>query len=419
MVTSSSKYDVAIVGAGVIGTCTAYYLAQRGHKVVVIEKGDVCSGCSYGNAGLLVPSHCVPLAEPSAVAQGLRWMFRPDSPFYIKPRLNLDLALWLWRFVRAANPRQVAAVVPLIRDLSFESVRLYRALADEIDFGLMEKGAVHVCRTESGLEKLIAEARHLADVGIQIEELSAAAVQALEPGVRFDVLGGVRYSQDAHLDPARFVKALAGRVEEIGVEISTFTEVLGFECSEGFVRSIRTTRGDIQTKEVVLAGGSWSPGITESLDVNLPIQPAKGYSVTVRRPAYAPSIPMMLTEAKVGVNPMGERLRFAGTLELAGLDFSVNPRRVQAIIEAVPRYLPDLDPADLEMVEIWRGLRPCTPDGLPFLGRSGNHPNLTVAAGHAMIGMSLGPVTGKVAAGIVAGEDSGFDLTKLSVDRFG
>jgi D-amino-acid dehydrogenase len=412
------RADVVIIGAGAIGISTAHYLSKTTTNIIVVERGEICSGCSYGNAGLLVPSHCVPLAEPKAVAQGFRWMFSPDSPFYIKPRLDRDLISWLWRFVRAANPRQVAAAMPLIRDLSLESLRLYEELAMGLDFGLRQNGAVYLCRTQQALAALTAESNHIADVGLQVEVLSAEEIQALQPDVRFDVVGGVRYPQDGHIDPALFVNTLATHAIEAGVDVRTQTEVLGFDFSGSELHTVRTTRGDIQTEQVVLAGGAWSPGLTDQLDLDLPIQPAKGYSVTVRRPEKTPDFPVMLAEAKIGVNPMGETLRFAGTLELAGLDHSINARRVQAILDALPRYLPDLDPEKLELLEIWRGFRPCTPDGLPFLGRSKAHPNLTVAAGHAMIGISLAPVTGKIAAAIVSGEDSGFDLSLVGVDRF-
>ena len=411
--------EVVIIGAGAIGVCTAHYISKSTRRIVVVERGEVCAGCSYGNAGMLVPSHCVPLAEPKAVSQGFRWMFSPESPFYIKPRLDRELISWLWRFLRAANPRQVQAAMPLIRDLSLESLRLFEDLAGSFDFGLRCNGAVYLCRTESGLESLVRESLHLSEVGIQIEILTPDEIQALQPDVRFDVVGGVRYPQDGHLDPARFVTGLASRLIDDGVDIRTQTEVLGFEfIDDARLSVVRTTKGDILASEVVLAGGAWSPSLTEYLDLHLPIQPAKGYSVTVKKPEKAPGLPLMLTEARVGVNPMADTLRFAGTLELAGLDLTINPRRVQAILDAFPRYLPDLDPEVLDLVEVWRGLRPCTPDGLPFLGRSLSHPNLTVAAGHAMIGISLAPATGRIAADVVLGESSGFDLSLMKVDRF-
>jgi len=415
------KVDVLVIGGGVVGICTARYLRERGRQVAVVDKGEVCSGSSYGNAGLIVPSHSVPLAEPGVIAQGLRWLLRSESPFYIKPRFDRELISWLWKFRRACSRRHVQRSMPLIRDLHLESLRLFEELAacQELDFGFHGRGMMLVCKSEKGLEGVREEARLMQEIGLEAEFLDQAAVQELEPNVRFDVAGGVFYPQDAHLDPARFVRGLARHLEDQGVEIHMSTEVLGLATSGGRITAVETTKGDFAAAEVVLAGGAWSPGIVRDLPLRLPIQPAKGYSVTVERPAACPVVPFVLTEAKVAVTPMGEILRFAGTLEMAGLDLSINRRRVQAILRAVPRYLPDLDPDQLELVEIWRGLRPCTPDGLPFLGRCRAYRNLTVAAGHAMIGLSLGPVTGRLAAQVVMDEEPTIDLTALRVERFG
>jgi D-amino-acid dehydrogenase len=413
--------DVLIIGGGVIGICAAYYLKERGCTVTVIEKGEVCSGCSYGNAGLIVPSHSVPLAAPGMVAQGLRWMFNPESPFYIKPRLDRELFSWLWKFRGACNAGHVRRAMPIIRDLSLASLQLYKELAarDDLAFGFEHRGMLSVYRSAEHLKESSDEVRRLQDIGLEVSVLNGDEVRALEPRVRMNTAGGVFYRQDAHLTPAKFVRALAHAVEKKGAAIHPSTEVLGFETSGRRVATVRTTRGDFAAREVVLAGGTWSPGIARDLRINLPMQPAKGYSVTVKRPESSPLIPMVLAEARVGVTPMGETLRFAGTLELAGLDFSINQRRVRAILRAVPEYLPDLNPANLELIEIWRGLRPCTPDGLPYLGRARRYDNLTIAAGHAMIGVSLGPVTGKLVSQVVAGEPPRIDLAMFSVERFG
>jgi len=195
--------------------------------------------------------------------------------------------------------------------------------------------------------------------------------------------------------------------------------VLGFETSNGRIASVKTTRGDFTAGQVVLAAGAWSPVLAKELQIKLPIQAAKGYSITYRRPAKCPAVPTVLGERKVAITPMGEFLRFGGTLELAGLNLSINRRRVGAILKAVPQYFTELDPGKLEMLEIWRGPRPCTPDGLPFLGRSKTYGNLTVAAGHAMIGISLAPITGKLVAQIAANETPSIDISALSAERYG
>ena len=415
------EVEVLVVGAGAVGICAAHYLAQDGRQVAVVEKGEVCSGSSYGNAGLIVPSHSVPLAAPGMVYRALKWMFDPESPFHIKPRFDPGLFSWLWEFRANCNKRHVRRSMPLIRDLSLASLRLFEDLAsqDGLDFGFEQRGILMVCNTEAGLTQYSAEARLLQERGVGAEVLGPAQVLELEPSIRRDILGGVFYPRDAHLDPARFVRELARHAEQQGVEIHSSTEVLGLRAEGGRVVSVETTRGEFAARHVVLAGGAWSPEVARDLGIRLPIQPAKGYSITFQRPASGPSLPLMLAGSRIGVTPVGDILRFAGTLELAGMDLSVNQRRVRAILKAVPGYFAELDPADLELIEIWRGLRPCTPDGLPFLGRCRAYENLTVAAGHAMIGMSLGPITGRLVAQLVAGEEPEFDLSLLGVERFG
>ncbi|MBI2191199.1 MAG: FAD-dependent oxidoreductase [Planctomycetes bacterium] len=410
--------DVLVIGGGVVGVCAAYYLRQRGREVTLVEKGEVCSGCSYGNAGLIVPSHSVPLAAPGVMAKGLRWMFNPDSPFYIKPRLDVELLAWLWKFRGACRADAARRAMPFLRDLSRASLELYKELAklDGLQFDFERKGLLGLYRTEKALKEGADEARMLDGIGIPSKILSPAEIRQIEPGLDTPAIGAVYYPEDAHLAPARFVKGLSHVAGEMGVTLRPGTEVLGFEWEGRSMTRVRTTRGSFRPREVVLACGSWSPGLARGLRLKLPIQPAKGYSVTVRRPAACPDTPLLLAEAKVGVTPMGENLRFAGTLELAGMDFSITERRVQAILRAVPLYLPGL--GSLELVEIWRGLRPCTPDGLPFIGRPGAYDNLVVAAGHAMIGVSLGPATGKLVSQIATGEPPLADLTLVRPDRF-
>ena len=417
----SEETEILIVGGGAIGVCSAYYLNAAGREVALVDKGDICSGCSYGNGGLVVPSHSIPLSAPGVVSQSLKWMLNPDSPFYIKPRLDRDLISWLWHFRRACNETHVARATPVIRAMNMASVALFEEMAaiEGMDFGFEKKGTITAYRTERGLAKAVKDARFLSEVGVETRVLDADEIVGLNPGVRIRAIGGIFFSQDAHLVPHRFVRGLAEYVDGKGVRIHRETEVLGFEILRGRVVAVKTTRGDFQAEHIILAGGSWSPVIADDLHINLPIQPAKGYSITFKRPDVCPTTPFSLGEAKVGITPMGDMLRFAGTLELAGLDFSINERRVQAILKAVPEYFPDLSPDYLDMTEIWCGLRPCTPDGVPFLGRAPGVENVIVAAGHAMIGISLGPITGKLVAELISDEVPSIDLSAMKVDRFG
>jgi len=410
--------EVLIIGGGVAGVCAAHALASRGCKVVLLEKGEISSGSSYGNAGLIVPSHSVPLAEPGAIAQGMKWLFNPESPFYIKWRWDRALWSWLWHFRRAATHARVRRAMPLLRDMHLESLRLFQALAGEVDFEFGQRGRLLLCRTPRGLEAVGKEAELMRSIGLDVQLLDAEGVRALDSSVAFDCLGAAFYAQDAHVQPAHFVRALASHAEQLGAEMRTEAEVLSIEGRAGHIERVRTTRGDYAAAQIVLAGGAWSPQLVEDLAMALPIQPAKGYSVGIDRPAACPEIPFMLTEAKVAVTPFEGQVRLAGTLEMAGLDFSLNRRRVDAMLRAVADYVPAWSSEAIEVREVWRGLRPCSPDGLPFLGRSSAWDNLTVAAGHGMCGLSLGPVTGEIVARLVVGDETGYDLELCRVGRF-
>jgi D-amino-acid dehydrogenase len=411
--------DVLVIGGGVIGVCAAYYLAERGRQVTLVEQGEICAGCSYGNAGLIVPSHSIPLAAPGVWLKGLKWLFNPESPFYIKPRLDFALFSWLWKFRAACNEQRMRQAIPLLRDLSRASIELYDQLSTRkgLEFGYQRNGVLMLFRSEQGYKEGLEEAHLLREMGIELNVLSATEVQEHEPNVATQITGGIYFAEDAQLIPAAFVQGLAHVVEKMGVHIHTATEVIGFGTADRRIATVQTTRGDFQPQQVILAGGSWSPLLARALHITLPIQPAKGYSITFTRPAMSPSIPLLLSEAKMAITPMGETLRFGGTLELAGLDFSINRRRVDAVVRAAHEYLPS-SIKDLTLIEIWRGLRPCTPDGLPILGRFSAYDNLVVAAGHAMIGMSLGPITGKLVAQLVCNEPPALDLTPLSGERF-
>lgn len=407
-----------MIGGGVVGVCSAYYLQQEGRQVVILEKEDVCSGSSYGNAGWLVPSHSVPLAQPGAVLNGLRWMFNPASPFYIKPRLSLELIAWLWRFRGAANEQTVRRSMPVVCELSQVSLELYEELItrEEIECYYEQKGLIALYTTERGLEQGTEEAELLRPHGIPGQVLDSAQVTNIEPAVRQDIAGGIYHDGDAHLKPDSLVLGLAARFEAQGGTIHTGTEVLGFDVTGDSVTSVKTDRGDYTAQQVVLATGAWSPDVVRELKLNLPVQPAKGYSITFDEPVNPPSIPVMLAEARVGVTPMGPVLRFAGTLELSGLNTDMDHRRIEAIRRAGGRYLATDLSASPETV--WCGMRPLTPDNLPIIGTVDRLSNLIVATGHSMTGVTLGSVTGKLVSQLATGQETVVDPAPFSPKRF-
>jgi D-amino-acid dehydrogenase len=414
-----ARRTAVVIGGGVIGVTSAYYLARDGWQVTLVERGEVCSGSSYGNAGLLVPSHVLPLAAPGVWWQGVKWMFKPDSPFYIKPRMDPELWIWLWRFRAACRPDRARRAMPLLRELSVASLELYRELAklDGLEFAFRESGSMLVFLTAQAFEHGIQEARLFGEFGVPSKVLDGPAARSVEPALRPDVVGAVLFPEDALLVPDQFVKGLARVIEALGVQVRQGTEVLGFRVAGDRVSAVETTRGSLAADTVVLAAGAWSSSIVRSLGLRVPIQAAKGYSLTYRRPSKGPNVPLLPAEGRFSITPMGDLLRFGGTLELAGLDLSVNQRRVEALRRNASQYIGETD--HLELLEIWRGLRPCTPDGLPLLGRSARFGNLIVAAGHAMVGMSLGPVTGKIVAQLAAAGSLVTDIRLLDPQRFG
>lgn len=408
-----------IIGGGVIGVCAAYYLAEAGQEVILIEKGDLASGCSYGNAGLITPSHSTPLAAPGALRSGLKWLLDPESPFYVRPRPDPALIAWLARFILASRQKPMLAGLAALSRLSLASRALFDQLAaiEGLEFGFQGRGLLLVFHSQKALEAGREEAHLLQAYGLASQVLDGDQARAMEPSLRPDIVGGVYFPDDAHLDPAAFVCGLGDWLAKRGVPIRTGVEVVGFDTAGGRVRRVQTTQGELEADQIILAAGSWSPALARALKLRLPIQPAKGYTLTVRRPATCPSYPLILGEARLAVTPLGERLRFGGTLELAGFDESINRRRVAALEHGLRRYL--LGVEELELIELWRGLRPCTPDGLPILGRAPGLSNLVIAAGHAMLGVSLGPISGKVAAQLAGNESPAFDLRPFRLERFG
>lgn len=414
----SSDNDILIIGGGVIGVCAAYYLAQKGRRVTLVERGDIAAGSSYGNAGLIVPSYSIPLAAPGVLTQGLRWLLDPESPFFVKPRFDLALFEWLLRFSAACREGPMRRAIPVLRDLNLLSLSLFDELAalDTLECGYQQKGSLHIFTTAHGYKDGVTEARLLNEFGLNAAILDPAQVRELEPSVSPNIAGGVYYASDAHLNPATFVQGLAGQAARMGVCLRTQTEVLGFETAGRKIVKVRTTRGDFTPGQIILAAGAWSPFFDRELKLKIPLQAGKGYSITMKRPEHGPNIPLLLGEAHVAVTPLVNDLRLAGTMELAGLDMSINLRRVRAIQQAAREYVPGV--AGIESHELWRGLRPCTPDGLPIIGRPQSWDNLIIAAGHAMLGITLGPVTGKVVTQLVCGEKTDVDLHPLCLERF-
>ena len=412
---------ILILGGGVIGLCAAYYAARKGHEVTLLDRSPQArDGCSFGNAGMIVPSHFVPLAAPGMVALGLKWMWNPESPFYIQPRLDWDLWNWAFKFWRAATPAHVARSAPVLRDLNFASRACFEELAalPGIDFGLVTRGLLMLCRTQHGLDDEAKFAAQANALGVPAEVLDPKQTAARDPDVRMSVAGAVYFPKDCHLTPARFLASLEQLLTAAGVRFQWNTEVTGWRQNGACLAAVQTTQGDFSADEYVLCGGSWSPGIVRDLGLRIPMQAGKGYSLTLPKPPRLPRLCSIFTEARLAVTPMGAALRIGGTMEIAGLNEEINPVRVRGIIKAVPDYFPEFSAEDFAGIQPWRGLRPCSPDGLPYVGRTAKFSNLTLATGHAMMGLSLGPITGRLVAEIVSDEPPSQPIDLLNPDRY-
>ena len=415
---------VVIIGSGVIGLCTAYYCARRGFTVTIVErKAAQRDGCSFGNAGMIVPSHFIPLAAPGMVKLGLKWMWNPTSPLYIKPRLDADLMDWGWKFWRAADAEHVRRSAPLIRDLSLASRTAFEefAASPDTDFGLVKKGLLMLCKEQHTLDEEAKMAEQARAIGIPAEVFDAKQTAALDPGARLDIAGSVHFPLDCHLTTDRFMAALQSQAERLGVRFVWDCEVVAAKVEDNCrLRALKLSNGqEIEADEFVLCCGSWSAEFARKLDLHIPMQAGKGYSLTLPKPRQLPQICSICTEARVAVTPMDGALRVGGTMEIAGLNEDINPVRVRGITDSFCRYFPDFRPQDFDGIQPWRGLRPCSPDGLPYIGRTARFDNLSLGTGHGMMGLSLGPVTGRLIAEILSGEKPAWDISMLSPDRYG
>ncbi len=411
---------VTIIGGGIVGLSTAYYLQKAGFSVTILDEGRLEEGCSFGNAGMIVPSHFIPLAAPGMIAKGIRWMFDAQSPFYVRPRLSRDLISWGLRFYRHANSKHVERSMPALSALSFYSKLHYQEWARTLpfDFGYLERGLLMLYH-DVALEKEERETAHLAHrLGIDARILSLSEIQAMEPDVRVNARGGVYYPGDAHIIPGSLVRNLIQFLGKQGVTMEREARVDSFVSEGDSIKAVRTTRGEFTSDHWVLATGSWAGQMAKGLNLSLPMQAGKGYSFTLNDVTKNIRIPTIFLEARVAVTPMGPDLRFGGTMEITGNDHSINMNRVKGIVNSINKYYPDMQVGMPGKENVWHGLRPCSPDGLPYIGRTKRRKNLVIAAGHAMMGLSLGPGTGKLVSDLVEGKIPAVDLTMFDPDRY-
>jgi len=414
----SAPRDVLVVGGGVIGLACARELARRGATVTLLERDRVGEACSYGNAGWLTPSLAVPLPAPGLVWKATKWLLDPESPFYIQPRLDLGLASWLLRFLAATSRKRYERGTAALVELCRWSVDRWEELArsSPVDFGFERAGLLAIYERAAALDAGRAGTELMARLGVPCEHWSAEEVREREPAVVGRQVGGYFFPRDAHCEPFPAVSALAAEARTAGVEILEGAEVFGVRRDGDRVVALESTAGDFTGRDVVLATGAWSKSFGRSFGLRLPVLGAKGYSLVVPRQQPHPTRSLMLAERKLALNPHRHALRISGTLELVDEDLSITARRVRAIVAAARGMIALPDP--LPPHELWRGLRPCTPDGLPLVGRARGLANVWLATGHQMTGLKTSLGSGRLLAELMSGEPTTFDPAPFRADRY-
>lgn len=412
---------MVVVGGGVIGVCCAYFLARRGARVTVLERDEIGKGASYGNAGSIAPGH-TPINKPGRVKQALKSLFDPLSPLYIAPRFDPELARWLWTFSRTCTKRHLDSSMSIMGPLGHATRALFDELVDQekLECCFRREGYYEIYLTERGFESAKREAALIARYGFHPDIIGGDALRAREPAMNRQVIGGVFYPDAATVNPYRFVIELAKRAERYGAIFQTATEVAEIRTSGVRVSGVRTQKGEtLEADAVILATGAYSPALIRRLGLRLPVQPAKGYHRDCESAAGKPPLlsqACVLGENMVFCTPMDGFVRFAGTLEFSGLNHEIRRPRLEQLTNASRRYLHGTEGATFRSE--WCGLRPCLPDGLPAVGPLSRYPNLFVATGHAMLGLTLGPVTGKLMAECILDGSPSISLAGLSPERF-
>ncbi len=415
---NGSSRRILVVGGGVIGAACSHQLANRGYQVTVIEKDLWGRACSHGNCGLICPSHVLPLTEPGAVRKTMFSLLKRNSPFSIRPRFDPRLWKWLWRFARRCRHDRMVEAARTRMPLLEQSQDAYRQMVQE---GILEcewesRGSLYVYRDQEQLDKFSATASLLEqEFGLLPECLDGGQLEAMEPTLKSGLAGAWYFPDDVHVRPDRLLSSWRTHLEKQGVQIHENCELEKLVSEQGRVVAAIAGEQQIELDGLVIATGALTPLLARELGCRLPIQPGKGYSITMPRPQPCPTIPLLFVDEKVVATPMQSGYRLGSMMELNGYDTRIKPRRLKLLRKAAEKYLhePHADPVEEE----WYGWRPMTSDGVPFIDRLPGLENAWVAAGHNMLGLSMAPATGQLVAELVDGVKPSIDPAPYRIDR--
>ncbi len=412
------KKKIVIIGGGIIGLCTAYYLNEKGHNVTIVDKSDMNSGTSYVNAGYLSPSHLIPLASPDSLKNGLKWMFDSKSPLYIKPRFSLSLLNWMYAFAKSSSNYHVNKSIPLIKDITLLSQQLYDEIKQKsyFNFHYEKKGLLMLCKSQKYLDSESKLVDTAVSHGLNAKMVTKSDLKKIEPNIEIDAIGGSYFNCDFHTTPNEFMSEMKKYLKISGVKIIKNTKITDINIKNGIIKNINSFENKIYADEFILCAGSWSNLLSKKLNLNLLLQAGKGYSINILDKTKI-TIPAILSEAKVAVTPMNGFTRIAGTMEIAGINKNISKARVDTIVKLSKNYYPDLKIKSTDINNASSGLRPVSPDGLPYIGRSSKCDNLIIATGHAMMGWSMATATGLIVSEILEKKKLSLNIESYSPDR--
>ncbi len=411
--------SVIVVGAGVIGIACAHYLSRAGFKVTVIDKGSIASACSYANCGYICPSHVPPLTEPSALPVAFKSLFNSRSPFRVKPTLDPAVLNWMWQFTKRCTHKQVLVSGKHLQSILDASMNEYHDLIATHRFNCdwEEKGLLYVFRTEHAFNEFAKNDRMLTEnFGVSAKKIKGSDLTKMDPGLQENLFGAFHYPLDTSLRPDLLNKQWSDYLKQQGVAFIEHCELVRVEKELGRVTRLVTSHGDLSAGQFVFAMGAWSTHWSKQLGCTIPIQPGKGYSVTMDRPEHSPSFPMLFPEEKVGVSPFETSMRLGSMMEFVGYDTSIPEYRIQQLRDAARPFLKAS--VDGAAKETWYGWRPMTWDSLPIIGPVPETSNAHLATGHNMLGMSLATSTGRLIAEMLSGDTPHIDVTPFSPSRF-
>lgn len=410
---------IIVIGAGVIGSTCAYYLIKAGCTVTLVDQGSFGSGASHGNCGYVAPSHVLPLAGPRVLGNTMKAMLSPDSPFSVRPGMNMALWGWLLQFAKRCNVKHMMKAAPAINALLQSSRRLYDELfANEgFDTDWQTKGILFAFQSKQAHEHYTHTNELLhRQFNMGAERYDGDEVQKLEPALKSGLAGGWHYKDDAHLRPDRLIANWKRWLTEHEVTIKENCKVTGLIAEGNQVKGIKTAGGDIEGTHVIVATGAWTPMLNEQLQCKVPIQPGKGYSVTMTKPTPCPVVPLIFEEHRVAVTPFADGYRLGSIMEFAGYDATMNPKRIELLRSGASHYL--TTPCGETVLEQWWGWRPMTYDSVPIIGAVPAFSNAYLATGHSMLGLSLATGTGKLVCEMILGEKPHVPVEPYSMKRF-